>query len=69
MIADYGGLSKIACNPHDALRAALGQRLAAELDAAAIYAFIRDRCPALYLEIGSGMSTRFAARAKAGRGL
>ena len=34
------------------------------LDAAAIYAFIRSRAPALYLEIGSGHTTRFAARAK-----
>ena len=33
------------------------------LDAAAIYAFIRSRAPALYLEIGSGESTKFAARA------
>jgi hypothetical protein len=34
------------------------------LDAAAIYAFIRGRSPALYLEIGSGESTKFAARAR-----
>ena len=34
------------------------------LDGAAIYAFIRRRAPALYLEIGSGISTRFAARAR-----
>jgi predicted O-methyltransferase YrrM len=33
------------------------------LDAAALYAFIRSRTPALYVEIGSGESTRFAARA------
>ena len=34
------------------------------LDGAAIYAFIRSRSPALYLEIGSGHSTKFAARAR-----
>ncbi len=34
------------------------------LDAAAIYAFIRSRAPALYMEIGSGHSTKFAARAR-----
>ncbi len=35
------------------------------LDGAALYAFIRDRAPARYLEVGSGESTKFAARAKA----
>ena len=34
------------------------------LDGAAIYAFIRSRSPALYVEVGSGISTRFAARAR-----
>jgi hypothetical protein len=34
------------------------------LDSAAIYAFIRTRSPALYVEIGSGSSTKFAARAR-----
>jgi predicted O-methyltransferase YrrM len=34
------------------------------LDAAAIYAFIRSRAPKLYMEIGSGISTKFAARAR-----
>ena len=34
------------------------------LDGAAIYAFIRSRSPSRYVEIGSGFSTRFAARAK-----
>jgi predicted O-methyltransferase YrrM len=33
------------------------------LDGAAIYAFIRSRSPTLYMEIGSGNSTKFAARA------
>jgi hypothetical protein len=34
------------------------------LDSAAIYSFLRSRRPATYLEIGSGNSTKFAARAK-----
>jgi predicted O-methyltransferase YrrM len=33
------------------------------LDAAALYGFVRSREPARYVEVGSGMSTRFAARA------
>jgi hypothetical protein len=34
------------------------------LDGAAIYSFLRERRPSLYLEIGSGNSTLFAARAR-----
>jgi predicted O-methyltransferase YrrM len=34
------------------------------LDGAAIYCFLRSRAPSHYLEIGSGNSTKFAARAK-----
>jgi hypothetical protein len=34
------------------------------LDAAALYAFLRRRAPARYLEVGAGMSTLFAARAR-----
>jgi len=34
------------------------------LDGAAIYGFIRARSPSLYVEIGSGHSTKFAARAR-----
>jgi hypothetical protein len=33
------------------------------LDAAALYAFVRSRDPATYLEVGSGHSTRFVRRA------
>lgn len=33
------------------------------LDAAALYGFVRDRAPQRYLEVGSGHSTRFVARA------
>jgi hypothetical protein len=33
------------------------------LDAASIYSFVRSRQPATYLEVGSGISTRFARRA------
>jgi hypothetical protein len=34
------------------------------LDGATIYSFLRQRCPSTYLEIGSGNSTLFAARAR-----
>lgn len=40
-----------------------------ELDAAAIYTFLRERDPARYVEVGSGNSTRFAARARRDGGL
>lgn len=40
-----------------------GQEWFAPLDAAMLYAIIRARAPRLLLEIGSGHSTRFAARA------
>jgi hypothetical protein len=33
------------------------------LDSAALYAFARDRAPSTYMEVGSGNSTRFVARA------
>lgn len=39
------------------------------LDSAAIYAFLRHRRPATYLEVGSGTSTRFAALARRDGGL
>ncbi len=41
----------------------------ATLDAAILYAIIRRRCPRRLIEIGSGHSTRFAARAIADGGL
>ena len=39
------------------------------LDAAAIYCLLRSRQPRRYLELGSGQSTKFAARAKRDGGL
>lgn len=39
------------------------QRWFARLDAAAAYALVRDRAPARIVEVGSGHSTRFLARA------
>lgn len=39
------------------------------LDSGAIYAFLRSRSPALYLEVGSGTSTKFARRAVKDGGL
>jgi hypothetical protein len=35
------------------------------LDAAALYSFVRSRAPGRYVEVGSGVSTTFAARARA----
>lgn len=39
------------------------------LDSGAIYAFMRSRDPAIYLEVGSGNSTKFAHRARRDGGL
>jgi predicted O-methyltransferase YrrM len=39
------------------------------LDGASIYAFLRERNPARYVEVGSGYSTKFAAKAKRDGGL
>jgi hypothetical protein len=39
------------------------------LDGASFYAFMRERRPSVYLEIGSGDSTKFVARAKRDGGL
>jgi Methyltransferase domain len=39
------------------------------LDGAGIYALLRSWAPARYIEVGSGMSTKFAHRAKADGGL
>jgi predicted O-methyltransferase YrrM len=39
------------------------------LDAAALYAFLRERAPARYVEVGAGVSTAFAARARRDGGL
>jgi hypothetical protein len=39
------------------------------LDSASIYAFMRERRPQRYIEVGSGHSTRFAARAKRDGGM
>lgn len=46
-----------------------GQDWFAPLDAAMLYAIIRARAPRMLIEIGSGHSTRFAARAIADGGL
>ena len=39
------------------------------LDSALLYGLLRERCPARYLEIGSGNSTKFVARARRDGGL
>ena len=46
-----------------------GQSWFPRLDAAAAYALVRSRAPGLILEVGSGHSTRFFARAVADGGL
>ena len=65
MIAAYGGeLAEIDLHAQDPREPSWVNEWLPPLDAAAIYAFIRSRSPALYVEIGSGHSTRFAARAR-----
>ena len=64
-IAAYGDeLAEIELKTQDSREPSWVNEWLPPLDAAAIYAFIRSRSPALYLEIGSGHSTRFAARAR-----
>jgi hypothetical protein len=46
-----------------------GQQWFTNLDASALYSFIRERRPRVYYEIGSGNSTLFAARAVRDGGL
>ena len=56
-------LARIDPGPADGPEPSWRNRWLPALDAAAIYGFVRTRAPARYLEVGSGMSTRFAARA------
>jgi hypothetical protein len=39
------------------------------LDGSALYAFVRDRAPSVFIEVGSGWSTKFVARAVRDGGL
>lgn len=65
MLAGYrDGLRAIPIHAADEREPSWSNDFLPGLDAAAIYGFLRDRKPALYLEIGSGNSTKFAARAR-----
>ena len=64
-IADYrDSLLSIQVRAQDPRDPSWANEWLPPLDGAAIYAFIRSRSPALYMEIGSGNSTKFAARAR-----
>ena len=63
-IADYSdSLLRIDVHAQDPREPSWVNDWLPALDGAAIYAFIRSRSPSLYVEIGSGHSTKFAARA------
>jgi hypothetical protein len=63
-IANYRDqLVGIQLHPQDPRDPSWASEWLPPLDSAAIYAFIRSRSPAIYMEIGSGDSTKFAARA------
>jgi hypothetical protein len=64
-IAGYrDSLARLAGHAAGPLEPSFANEWLPPLDAAAIYGFIRHRSPALYLEVGSGESTKFAARAR-----
>lgn len=58
-------LAKIEVSAADPRRPSWVNGMISGLDGASFYAFLRDRRPSRYLEIGSGNSTKFVARAKA----
>jgi predicted O-methyltransferase YrrM len=62
-------LSRIASSPDDEREPAWRNPYLPALDGAALYTFLCERRPKHYVEIGSGNSTRFAARAKRDCGL
>ena len=69
MIAQYSGdLAQIELDPTAPSAPAWRNDFLPGLDGAAIYAFIRAYSPSRYVEIGSGNSTKFAARAKRDEG-
>jgi predicted O-methyltransferase YrrM len=64
-IADYrDSLLRIELHAQDSRDPSWENEWLPPLDGAALYAFIRSRSPARYMEIGSGNSTKFAARAR-----
>jgi predicted O-methyltransferase YrrM len=69
-IAGYReALGGIDLHAHDPLEPSWANEWLPPLDAASLYTFIRSRSPALYMEIGAGNSTKFAARARRDGGL
>jgi hypothetical protein len=62
-------LASIEVSATDPLQPSWVNGMISGLDGASFYAFMRERRPALYLEIGSGNSTKFVARAKRDAGL
>lgn len=65
-IARYADeLARIEVDAADPRQPSWANKMISGLDGAAAYAFMREREPAHYVEIGSGNSTKFAARAKA----
>jgi len=58
--ADLARIPRVA---HDGRTPSWVNEFMPGLDAASIYAFLRSRRPRTYLEVGSGISTRFARRA------
>jgi SAM-dependent methyltransferase len=64
--ADLVAIEPDERGPHDAF---WNNHWLPGLDAASLYGFLRSGAPARYLEVGSGNSTKFAARAKRDGGL
>ena len=56
-------LARIPRAAHDRRTPSWSNEFMPGLDSASIYAFLRSRRPQTYLEVGSGISTRFARRA------
>jgi Methyltransferase domain len=64
LIGYQDDLRKCAVTADHPLEPSLVNGFLPGLDSAAIYGFLRDRKPNHYVEIGSGNSTKFAARAR-----
>ncbi len=65
LVESYAGdLSRIALSDPDQGQPSWHNNFLPGLDGALLYALMRSRAPARYVEIGSGNSTKFVARAK-----
>lgn len=70
LVTSYrGDLEAIAWRDEDPREPSWDNLYLPGLDGAALYAFVRARAPKRYVEVGSGNSTKFAARAKRDGGL